>query len=97
VTGDRLSKASAKISVSGIVQGVGYRSFALHHGRALGLDGFVRNSLNGTVELEVEGERGGIEALVTLLKEGPRAARVSDVDVQWTEFSGQFDGFEVRF
>ena len=83
--------------MSGVVQGVGYRSFALLQGRAKGLDGYVRNVFDGTVELEVEGSRPEIESLVELLRQGPRAARVIDVDVQWRDFSGEFDGFEVRF
>ena len=79
------------------MQGVGYRSFALVQGRALGLNGYVRNAFDGTVELEVEGGEPDIENLVELLRQGPRAARVIEVDVQWRDFSGEFDGFEVRF
>ena len=92
-----MNRTRARIVVSGVVQGVGYRSFALGHGRALGLDGYVKNSFDGTVQLEVEGDRRDIETLVALLKEGPRAARVSGVDVQWMDSSGEFDGFEVSF
>ncbi len=92
-----MDKARARIIVSGEVQGVGYRSFALAQGRTLRLGGYVRNALDGAVELEVEGDRPGIEGLVALLKQGPRAARVTGVDVQWEAFSGEFDGFEVRF
>jgi len=92
-----LDNSRARIVVSGEVQGVGYRSFALAHGRALSLGGYVRNAFDGTVELEVEGDRSTIEGLVEHLRQGPRAARVIDVDVQWTDFTGEFDGFEVRF
>ncbi len=92
-----MEKARARIVVSGLVQGVGYRSFALIQARALGLSGYVRNDFDGTVELDVEGNRQDIQSLVTQLKQGPRAASVSDVEVRWAEFSGDFDGFEVRF
>ena len=92
-----MNRTRARIVVSGEVQGVGYRSFALLQGRALGLNGYVRNVFDGTVELEVEGGRPDIEGLVELLRQGPRAARVIDVNVQWRDSSGEFDGFEVRF
>jgi len=92
-----MDKTRARIVVSGVVQGVGYRSYALFHGRALGLDGYVRNAFDGSVVLEVEGGRPGIESLVELLRQGPRAARVADVGVEWLDFRGDFDGFEVRF
>jgi acylphosphatase len=92
-----LEKSRARIVVSGEVQGVGYRSFALFHGRALGLHGYVRNAFDGTVVLEVEGERGTIEGLIEHLRQGPRAARVADVEVEWRDSVAEFDGFEVKF
>jgi len=85
------------IVVAGLVQGVGYRSFALRHGRALDLNGYVRNVPDGTVELEVEGERENVERLVELLREGPIAARVEDVRIEWREWRGEFGGFQVGF
>ncbi|MFH0778502.1 MAG: acylphosphatase [Candidatus Eisenbacteria bacterium] len=92
-----MEAARAHIVVSGMVQGVGYRFFALRQGRALGLKGFVRNVPDGTVELEVEGERESIESLLSALREGPRAARVSQVSVSWREFGGELGDFEVGF
>ncbi len=88
-------KARARVVVSGLVQGVGYRFFVLRHGRSLGLGGYVRNAPNGSVELEVEGESVAVEQLLSLLKDGPTAARVDDVRVEWADFRGEFRGFEV--
>ncbi|UCF79258.1 MAG: acylphosphatase [Candidatus Eiseniibacteriota bacterium] len=92
-----MEKAGARIVVSGIVQGVGYRFFALRQGDALGLKGYVRNAPDGTVEARVEGERQAIEDFVSRLKEGPRASRVTDVRVKWTQHEGQFRSLEVSF
>ena len=92
-----MEKVRAKIIVSGIVQGVGYRSFALRHGNSLDLNGYVRNVLDGSVEIEAEGERDEIERFVSLLREGPRAAEVSDVHVEWKEHTGELGRFRVSF
>ena len=92
-----MEKARVRIVVSGIVQGVGYRAFALHQGSALNLNGYVRNTPDGRVEVEAEGERGDIERLVSVLRQGPRAAEVSDVRVEWKEHKGELKGFRVSF
>lgn len=92
-----MEKACARIIVTGLIQGVGYRYFALRQGDALGLTGWVRNAPDGTVEVEVEGDRSDLEKFISRLKEGPRAARVADVEVEWTEYKGQFRRFEVSF
>ncbi|KPJ59823.1 MAG: hypothetical protein AMJ46_09290 [Latescibacteria bacterium DG_63] len=92
-----MEKACARVIVSGLVQGVGYRFFAVRHGDALELTGYVRNVHDGTVEVEAEGNRDDLEKFISRLREGPRAARVTDVQVEWKEFKGRFAGFEVSF
>jgi acylphosphatase len=66
--------------VRGRVQGVGFRAFVLHHARALGLSGWVRNCADGAVELEAEGDRAGLERLVEAVSRGPSGARVAAVE-----------------
>jgi len=81
------------IVVSGRVQGVGYRYFTRDAARSLGLGGWVRNTVDGRVELEVEGEQAKIDNLIEQLKEGPALSRVTDVDVQGMvvmDSSGEF-------
>jgi acylphosphatase len=93
----KVEKARAKIIVSGIVQGVGYRFFAVHHGNSLKLNGYVRNTRDGRVEAEVEGEKGDVERFVSILREGPGASRVTDVQVEWKDHTGELNGFSVAF
>jgi len=70
------------IVVSGRVQGVGYRYFTRDAARSLGLSGWVRNMVDGRVELEVEGEQADIDSLIEQLRDGPALSRVTNVDVQ---------------
>ena len=84
--------------VHGLVQGVNFRYFVMRHATELGLTGYVRNVfLDGTVEVVAEGMRDKLEQLLRYLEAGPRAARVKRVDVDWSEYSGEFSRFEVRF
>jgi acylphosphatase len=65
--------------VSGRVQGVGFRWWVSREARALGLDGTVRNSSDGTVEVALGGDPGSVDQLALQLKKGPSGARVEAV------------------
>jgi acylphosphatase len=65
--------------VRGRVQGVGFRWYVDHEARQLGLAGWVRNNIDGTVETLAIGTEPQLAALSKKLQEGPRAARVDDV------------------
>lgn len=68
--------------VTGRVQGVGFRWFVEREARVLGLSGWVRNRQDGSVEVLAAGTNEQLSSLYDKLKEGPRAARVDDVDVE---------------
>lgn len=65
--------------ISGRVQGVGYRAWAVRQARALALSGWVRNRLDGTVEIAVLGDAAAVESFVALCRRGPPAAHVNGV------------------
>jgi acylphosphatase len=97
-------KASLHAIVQGLVQGVNFRYFVLRNAESLGLTGYVRNLRdmgvdweNERVEVVAEGDREKLEHLVAQLKVGPRAARVKSVNVDWSEYSGEYGKFSVRY
>ncbi len=81
VTGTREARLVARIT--GQVQGVGYRYFVQAEASRLGLGGSVRNLADGAVRVEAEGPRPSLLDLVERLRQGPPAARVQRVDVEW--------------
>jgi acylphosphatase len=87
----------AHIFVSGRVQGVFFRDHTQRWASSLGLTGWVRNVYDGRVEAVVEGERDKIEELIAKLKQGPPMADVTNVEVIWEEFVGEFDGFRITW
>jgi len=86
----------AHVYVSGDVQGVSFRWYAIQHARRAGVGGFVRNVPDGRVEAVFEGRQDAVEALIAWCREGPPAARVTSVEVAWEEPEGssEFD-YEV--
>ena len=83
-------------TVEGRVQGVSYRAFVEHHAYLLRLTGWVRNRWDGTVEVLAEGEPGELEKLLAALYRGPRAADVSNIELEWQPATGEFSSFSVR-
>jgi len=73
---DRMAR---RYVVRGRVQGVGFRWFVDHEARQLGLAGWVRNNFDGTVEVLAIGNQQQLAELGRKLRQGPRAARVDDV------------------
>ena len=88
--------AAARIMVEGDVQGVGFRYFISHRAQLLPLNGYVRNLVDGSVEIEVEGEKSAIEQLLVFAKVGPQHAQVENVKIEWKESRGLYSHFGVR-
>ena len=66
--------------VRGRVQGVGFRWFVEREAHMLGISGWVRNNPDGSVEVLAMGSRDQLSGLRSRLREGPRAARVDNVE-----------------
>jgi len=94
---DARNLTRARVLVSGRVQGVAYRAFAQRTALQQGLHGGVRNLGDGTVEVQVEGDKRSIEAFLHSLRVGPPAARVERLDVQWEQAVGEAPGFHIWY
>jgi acylphosphatase len=79
--------------VSGRVQGVGYRYFATHVAKELGVVGSVRNTIDGGIEAIAEGDESKLHEFLVALHHGPHAAEVTGVATAWDEPTGEFQGF----
>jgi acylphosphatase len=69
----------------GLVQGVGYRGWMVHQANKLGLDGWVRNRSDGSVEALVAGDTAAVEELLRLCRRGPRLAEVMSIEEDFAE------------
>jgi acylphosphatase len=87
--------ATYRYHVSGRVQGVGYRYFALQAAQAMGVCGFARNLPDGRVEVVAEGPDDVLAAFEEKLREGPSFAAVSSLDRETIEARGD-RSFQIR-
>lgn len=84
------------IIITGRVQGVGFRYFVDQNAKSLHLSGWVRNQMDGTVELEVQGESDRLEIFMRRLQEGPTFANIEAVDKEEVPFNKEERGFRIR-
>lgn len=85
-----------RLVVTGKVQNVFYRAWFTERATVLGLDGWVRNRVDGAVEAVVQGPPEMVEQLVALAREGSPASRVADVTVSNDPPPETLTGFEQR-
>lgn len=84
-----------RVSIRGRVQGVGYRAWTERTAMRLGLEGWVRNRRDGSVEAVFHGPARDVDAMIEACRVGPRGASVAEVEM-WAEETAAFSGFEVR-
>jgi acylphosphatase len=83
--------------VHGSVQAVGFRYFVLTRVHGSGIRGWVRNRGDGSVECVAEGPRDRLDRLLGELRQGPRSAEVSEVEVEWEPARGDLHDFRVAY
>lgn len=89
-------KTRAHMFVSGRVQGVFFRSETKRKAGNRGVTGWVRNLPDSRVEAVFEGEAEAVGALVEFCKRGPSGAVVTNFDLTWEAYTGEFNGFKIK-
>jgi acylphosphatase len=83
-----------RLSITGRVQGVGFRFYMERKARELGITGWVRNRRDGAVEAVVQGNAAAVESMIAWARRGPASAVVAEVRI--TDASGEYAAFETR-
>lgn len=86
---------AVRVRVSGAVQGVGFRYFTHRIAVSLGLDGYVRNMSDGSVEAVAEGNAGMVDAFLDKIATGPPVSNVRGMRVSEISPVG-YNGFDIR-
>ena len=88
----------AKLLVRGLVQGVYFRANMKRVAEEADVKGYVRNLPDGeSVEAVLEGEYTAVERVICWSLRGPPLARVRELYVEFTEYRGEFNSFEIRY
>ena len=86
----------ARLLISGIVQGVGYRWSCSREAKGRGLAGWVRNLPDGRVEALLQGTREQVEGMIKWCYRGPSEAQVSDIAVAYEDAGDDLKDFGIR-
>ena len=90
------AKIARKFLIMGRVQGVGYRYFADRVASELGICGYVKNLWHGNVEVYAIGDEVALEELKRQLAEGPRSARVTNIDESDEPVDKRYNRFVIE-
>ncbi len=90
-------KVRAHILVSGMVQGVFFRSKTKREADKHGVKGWVRNLYDGRVEVVLEGEEEVVKKIIDFCRKGPLHAKIKDVEVKWKDYKGEFRSFRIKW
>ncbi|MFA5313136.1 MAG: acylphosphatase [Methanomassiliicoccales archaeon] len=85
----------AEVRFRGRVQGVHFRDFTRRFARKHGVNGWVRNMPDGSVEALFEGDGDAISEVIRLLSEEHPKAQVDHIDVIWSRSKDEFSQFEI--
>ena len=91
-----MEKLRAEILVSGKVKGVFYRTHARKFALELGLTGTIANLDTQLVEIIVEGHKNILKEFCLWCQDGPKLAEVENVQIQYTEATGEFTTFKRK-
>jgi acylphosphatase len=91
-----MTQRRVAVTVSGLVQGVFFRSEIEQRAQRLGLSGWVRNLPDGRLGAEFQGSPEAVEEMLAFCRRGPQAAEVNDVEVNDVAVREGDMGFAVR-
>ena len=92
-----IAKKRVRAYYSGMVQGVGFRYTAESIARTMGVSGWVKNLADDRVELVCEGREDLLAGFLARIKNGALRPYIQDVELEWSDATGEFSGFEIRF
>jgi len=90
-------KVRAHVFIRGRVQGVFFRSETENEAKKHDVKGWVCNLPDGKVEAVFEGEEKNVKELVEFCKRGPPGARITNVEIIWENYTGEFRSFEAKY
>jgi len=90
-------KRRVHVLVYGRVQGVFFRDFTRRQAHRFGVKGWVRNLMDGSVEIMAEGDEENLKLFLDEVRKGPPLAVVEKLDVEWMDFKGEFLDFRITF
>lgn len=83
--------------VHGHVQGVGFRYYTLQQAQSLQITGWVKNNVDGTVEIEAQGESEQLKRFIERVKKGSPFSKVQHVQIRTTDQLKNYRSFRLKY
>lgn len=90
-------KKRLTLKIHGLVQGIGYRYLSQNEAKKRGFTGYVRNLDDNAVEIVAEGEEKSLKDFINWCYNGVGSAQVSNIEQSWSEMTGEFSDFVIKF
>ena len=87
----------ARVLISGLVQGVGFRYFVTSRAEQYPITGYVRNLDTGSVEIVAEGDKEQVYGFLRAVRTGPAHAEIISFQTEWSNYEGKFEDFFVKY
>ena len=91
------NEARAHVIISGRVQGVCFRMETQRAAKNIGVSGWVKNRFDGTVEAVFEGDKKQVDQIIEWCRKGSSLSVVSNLEIAWESFAGEFKDFDVTY
>ena len=92
-----MQKVRAHVIIEGRVQGVFFRYHTQEKAYEIGVKGWVKNRRDGRVEAVFEGDKDKVDRMIQWCHRGPSEARVTNVQVEWENYTGEFEDFSILY
>ncbi len=90
-----MDEIRVRLIIEGRVQGIWFRDSTMQEALGLGVRGWVKNRMDGGVEVLAEGPEKQVGQLVAWCHHGPSRARVTKVYETTEDWQGEFDSFDI--
>ncbi|MBW2187427.1 MAG: acylphosphatase [Deltaproteobacteria bacterium] len=90
-----MAQIRVQLEISGRVQGVCYRYFTQQSAQAAGINGWVKNRINGNVSALLEGDEHAVASVIELCRQGPQLAHVDHIEIVQQTHTGEFIDFNI--
>ncbi|MCB9482174.1 MAG: acylphosphatase [Desulfobacteraceae bacterium] len=91
------NKKAVHLVIKGRVQGVAFRWYAMKKAVEFDVSGYVKNNINGNVEMFIEGNEKNVDSVVNWCRTGPPSADVNEVEEYVEDFIGKYSKFEILY
>ena len=92
-----MDQVRARVIVEGRVQGVFFRYHTQEMAFKLGVQGWVKNRGDGSVEALFEGDKKKVDQIIQWCHRGPSEAKVTNVRTEWEDFNSEFEDFSIHY